>query len=152
MPPKDGLSIARMIGHLSYLSDVAFEFKFSRRRQVPRMEDRGGRAEVFEVESYLSYQGDRFNDRFDANSLVMLSNAIDGYDCRSLAGSNTEFLVVSFTSDWIYPPAQSKEIHEAAVDAGCRSEWHNLDLPGGHDSFLLDGTHQGELFRSFLAS
>jgi homoserine O-acetyltransferase len=149
-PPRDGLSVARMVGHLSYLSSAAFDLKFGRRRQVPRIQDRGSRGEVFEVESYLSYQGDKFTDRFDANSLVVLSSAIDAYSCESLEGCQTEFCVVSFTSDWIYPSSLSAALHELALKHGCKSNWEEIDMPWGHDSFLLDGEVQGEIVRKFL--
>lgn len=147
-PPAQGLSVARMIGHLSFLSDAAFEAKFGRRTQLPRT---GGDEEVFQIESYLNYQGDKFTHRFDANSLLVLTRAIDDYELTSLEGCSTEFLFVSFTSDWIYPSHQSRTLHEMALVAGCRSRWVDIDLPMGHDAFLLDGEVQGALARNFFA-
>lgn len=141
--PADGLSVARMVGHLSYLSQGAFEAKFGRRKQT-------GNEDLFQVESYLNYQGDKFTNRFDANSLIVLMNAIDAYSCESLRKSTTTFLVVSFSSDWLYTPGQSREILEMANRDNCQAVWHNLELEGGHDTFLLDGTLQGELVREFL--
>ncbi len=143
-PPTGGLAVARMIGHLSFLSREAFDVKFGRRIQ----DDGTGR---FEVESYLNYQGDKFTHRFDANSLLVLTRAIDDYCAPSLAGSTSRYLFVSFTSDWIYPSYQSEVLLGMALDAGCEAEWHEVDLPFGHDAFLLDGEKQGEIVRQFLA-
>lgn len=163
--PAGGLAVARMIGHISFLSEWAFDQKFGRRLQqlpspqppphlraqgIPEME-RGSFGPQFEAESYLSYQGDKFTKRFDANSLLYLTKAIDLYDCRSLQGSKSEYLFVSFTSDWLYPPHQAEELHGMAMEAGCKSRWANIDLPFGHDAFLLDGEKQGGELRKFLA-
>ncbi|MEQ1934326.1 MAG: homoserine O-acetyltransferase [Fimbriimonadaceae bacterium] len=141
-PPCDGLSVARMIGHISYLSDASFTAKFGRNRQDGK--------DQFQVESYLNYQGDKFTSRFDANSLLVLSRAIDDYECRSLEGTTTEFLVTSFTSDWLYTPAQGRAIHELALGAGAKSQFELIDLPYGHDAFLLDGEMQGAFARDFF--
>lgn len=143
-PPRDGLAVARMIGHISYLSGHSFEMKFGRNMQA----DKPG---MFQVESYLNYQGDKFTHRFDANSLIALSRAIDDYSCESLAGSTTEFCVVSYTSDWLYTPRQGALLHGMAIEAGLRSSYHLLDMPFGHDSFLLDGELQAPLAAEFWA-
>lgn len=148
-PPNQGLSVARMIGHLSFLSGAAFERKFGRGLQDKNRFDYHLDVE-FQVESYLSYQGDKFTRRFDANSFLYLTRAIDYYERASLEGSQSEYLFTSFNSDWIYPSGQSKELHAMALAAGCRSEWHDIDLPMGHDAFLLDGERQGALVREFL--
>lgn len=147
--PDGGLCVARMLGHLTYLSEGSFGTKFGRNLQ--------GKAEYeyclgveFAVESYLSHQGEKFARRFDANSLLYLTRAIDYFQRTSFAGSQSEYLFTSFTSDWIYPSHQSAEMHQMARDAGCRSHWHEIDLPFGHDAFLLDGDKQGELVRAFL--
>lgn len=142
-PPEMGLAVGRMIGHLSYLSSAAFDAKFGRNRQDGK--------EQFQVESYLNYQGDKFTKRFDANTLIVLSNAIDSYECTSLEDCLAEFLIVSYTSDWLYTPTQSQELLRLALEAGCSAEWHNVDLPWGHDSFLLDGDLQAAPLRRFLA-
>lgn len=143
--PAQGLSVARIVGHLSYLSEAAFQQKFGRQKQTPG-EDQ------FQVESYLNYQGDKFTQRFDAGSLVALTKAIDAYCCDSLAPAQCRFLFTSFTSDWLYPSHQSEELHRLASEAGKLSDWHDIDLPYGHDAFLLDGIFQGELVTKFLAS
>jgi homoserine O-acetyltransferase len=149
--PADGLSIGRMLGHISFLSEASFEAKFGRRLQDKEAFDYRFGTE-FQVESYLSHQGDKFTGRFDANSFLYLTRAIDYYDRRSLAGSKSEYLFASFTSDWLYPSHQSESMHSIALEAGCVSEHHVIDLPYGHDAFLLDGQYQGDLLKNFLAA
>ncbi len=141
--PDGGLAVARMIGHLSFLSQAAFEAKFGRNLQ----DDGTGR---FQIESYLNYQGDKFTQRFDANTLLVLTRAIDDYSADSLTGSSSRYLFTSFTSDWIYPSYQSEALLQMALEAGCEAEWHDIELAYGHDAFLLDGDLQGELVRKFL--
>jgi len=141
-PPNAGLAVARMVGHLSYLSEVSFDRKFGRNIQEGR--------DQFQVESYLNYQGDKFTHRFDANSLIVLSRAIDRYERTSLVGSASEYLFTSFTSDTLYPSHQSRHLDRLARDAGCPSTWREIDLPFGHDAFLLDGDIQGAWARAFL--
>jgi homoserine O-acetyltransferase len=149
--PDGGMCVARMLGHLSFLSDAAFTTKFGRRLQDKEEFDYTFGTE-FQVESYLTYQGRKFTGRFDANSLLYVTRAIDYFDVRSLLGATAEFLFVSFTSDWLYPSYQSESMHQLALAAGCRSRHEIVDLPYGHDAFLLDADHQGDLVRQFLAS
>jgi homoserine O-acetyltransferase len=149
-PPAQGLAVARMVGHLSYLSEEAFEVKFGRLPRRGRFQHDFGHE--FQVESYLSYQADKFTRRFDPNSLLYLTRAIDYFDCPSLANANAEFLVTAFTSDWIYPVHQSEAVHARALAEGNRSQLHILDLPYGHDAFLVDGEFQGEVVREFLGA
>jgi homoserine O-acetyltransferase len=149
-PPTGGLSVARMIGHLSFLSEQAFAAKFGRRLQGKEKLEYKLEAE-FQVESYLNYQGDKFTRRFDANSLLYLTKAIDNYEMLTMKGSQSSYLFTSFTTDWLYPPHQSAELHAMALAAGRPSQYENIDLPYGHDAFLLDGDHQGEFVRQFLA-
>lgn len=148
-PPSDGLAVARMVGHLSFLSEAAFEMKFGRTFQDKEALDYHLKTE-FAVESYLNYQGDKFTKRFDANSLIYLTKAIDYYECRTLAPAKADFLITSFTSDWIYPTGQSRQLHQMALAAGLDSNFMEIDLDLGHDSFLLDGEHQARLVRDFL--
>ncbi|RYG49310.1 homoserine O-acetyltransferase [bacterium] len=143
--PRDGLSVARMLGHLSFLSDAAFEAKFGRGRQP-------GKEHLFQVESYLNYQGDKFTGRFDANSLLVLTRAIDDWELTSMEPATARYLFVSYTSDWLYPSSQSRKLLEMANAAGREAEWIEIDLPHGHDAFLLDGEIQGEALRKFLQS
>lgn len=150
-PPVQGMAVARMVGHLSYLSEAAFDRKFGRRLQDKEQVDYTHGHE-FAVESYLSYQGEKFTKRFDANSYIVLTRAIDYFDLASLAGSTSEYLFTSFTSDWIYPSHQSATLHSMALAAGCRSQHIEIDVPMGHDAFLLDDVGQAEALRAFLAN
>lgn len=143
-PPLDGLAVGRMVGHLSYLSREALDTKFGRRRQE-------GKGDQFQMESYLNYQGDKFGKRFDPNSLVVLTNAIDRYEIDSLQGCTAEFLLTSYSSDFLYPPYQSENVHQMALAAGCKSRHLTIDLPYGHDSFLLDADFQAESLREFIS-
>ncbi|MDR3688622.1 MAG: homoserine O-acetyltransferase [Fimbriimonas sp.] len=149
--PEGGLAVSRMIGHLSFLSDAAFTAKFGRRLQGKPQFDYGLDVE-FEVESYLRHQGQKFTKRFDANSLLYVTRAIDYFERTSLAGSSSEYLFVSFTSDWLYPTYQSRQMHELALQAGCVSRHEVIDLPYGHDAFLLDGDLQGEWVKRLFGS
>ncbi|HXH60442.1 MAG TPA: homoserine O-acetyltransferase [Fimbriimonadaceae bacterium] len=150
-PPTDGLAIARMVGHLSYLSDASFEHKFARRFQDKEKQDWTLDTE-FEVESYLSYQAEKFTKRFDPNSYLVLTRALDYYDCRSLQGSKSEYLFTSFTSDWLYPSYQSRELLAMAQKAGCTAQHFEIDLPYGHDAFLLDAEQQGAAASAFFGA
>jgi homoserine O-acetyltransferase len=149
IPPSDGLSVARMIGHISFLSGQAFESKFSRKLQGKSQYTMNFGVE-FEVESYLNYQGDKFTKRFDANSLLHLMRAIDYFDWIGAENAEAEFLFTSFNSDWLYTSDQSKELNRMAISAGKTSSFVEIDLPYGHDAFLLDGEIQGHHLRSFL--
>lgn len=142
-PPAAGLATARMVGHLTFLSEEAFETKFGRRLQ----EDGTGR---YQVESYLSYQGDKFAARFDAGTMMTLLRAVDDWDLASLRDSQARYLTTSYDSDWLYPPHDVEVIHEMALAAGRPSRHVTIQLPYGHDSFLLDGEHQTALLRDFL--
>lgn len=148
-PPSNGLSVARMIGHISFLSDAAFESKFGRRLQNKETFSMDFGIE-FEVESYLSYQGDKFTKRFDPNSLLHLMRAIDYFDWQSVENAEAEYLFASFTSDWLYTCAQSTELFRMTTEAKKQAEYHAIDLPYGHDSFLLDGNQQAAHLRHFL--
>lgn len=149
-PPSSGLAVARMIGHISFLSEAAFESKFGRRLQDKESFDYDLGPE-FQVESYLNYQGDKFTRRFDANSLLVLTRAIDYYDRRSLAGSSARYLITSFSTDRLYPTSQSVFLEHLAQEAGLTAERHEIDLPYGHDAFLLDGQQQAALLTDFLS-
>lgn len=149
--PVGGLAVARMIGHLTFLSEASFAHKFARRFQGKDKPEYHLGVE-FEVESYLKHQGDKFTTRFDANSLIYLTRAIDYYELTSLERATAEFLFTSFTSDWIYPSHQSAALHQMALAAGCRSTYLEIDLPWGHDCFLLDGEQQGVALQAFLGS
>jgi homoserine O-acetyltransferase len=155
--PSRGLAIARMVGHITYLSDQSMGMKFGRKLQE---RERYGFdfSDQFAVESYLEYQGDKFVDRFDANSYLYLTKAIDYYDLAGRYGSLEEafartsarFLVVSFSSDWLYPSYQSKEIVFALTKNGKDVSYTEISSPYGHDSFLLESERQTPLITAFL--
>jgi len=155
--PDRGLAIARMIGHITYLSDGSMHDRFGRRLQE-RAEFGFDFNDQFEVESYLEYKGDTFVDRVDANTYIYLSKAIDYFDLgakygsleSALAGCQSKFMVVSFTSDWLYPSYQSKEIVVALMRRGKDVSYVEIDCPFGHDSFLLETDRQGPMISSFL--
>jgi len=149
-PPARGLSVARMIGHITYLSDESMRSKFGRRLRAP---------DQFEVESYLQHQGNKFVDRFDANSYIYITRALDSFDLTqhgTLASLferiRTRFLVISFTSDWLYPSYQSLEIVSALRSRNCDVAYCNVASNYGHDAFLVQVAEQTELVRGFLAS
>jgi len=148
--PGRGLAVARMVGHITYMSDQSMREKFGRKLRTP---------DQFEVESYLKYRGYKFVDRFDANSYIYITRAMDTFDLTqrgalpTLFESNTaRFLLISFTSDWLYPPYQSLEIVKALRGRNCDVAYCNLDARYGHDSFLVEVEQQTEVVRGFLAS
>ncbi len=144
-PPADGLATARMVGHMTYLSDERLAWRFDRRLQH-RTRLSFTLEHEFAVESYLEYQGRSFVERFDANSYLYITKAMDYFDLTSHAPSladvfrrtRAEFLVASFSSDWLYPPAESEAVVDALRAAGRPVEYHALSSPLGHDAFLLE--------------
>ena len=159
--PNVGLAIARMLGHITYLSREAMMQKFDAHRLKPR--DVHTQFETkFAVGSYLAYQGDRFGERFDANSYLTLSMAIDLFDlgdtpeklAAALRQSSCRWLLMSFTSDWLFPPFQSREIVDALIAVGRPVSYCNVESDCGHDAFLLPNQIDvyGELIRAFLAN
>jgi len=156
-PPELGLAVARMIGHITYLSDEAMHRKFGRRLQ--ERDDLSFRFESdFQVESYLNYQGTKFVHRFDANSLLYITKASDYFDLNKegapainqLAGTVTKFLVISFTSDWLYPTYQSRELVQALKRNGCDVSFCEIHADCGHDAFLLPDERLINLISGFL--
>lgn len=149
-PPGRGLAVARMVGHITYMSDESMREKFGRRLR---------NSDEFEVESYLKYRGYKFVDRFDANSYIYITRAMDTYDLTQrgslpslFENVSTRFLVISFTSDWLYPSYQSLEIVSALRSRNCDVAYVNLAAVYGHDSFLVEVDEQAQLVRGFLAS
>jgi len=145
--PKFGLALARMVAHITYLSEESIELKFGRRLQDANELGYDSRTETeFQVESYLHYQGNRFVERFDANSYLTLTRAMDYFDLASIHGSlsaafskcSARFLVASYTSDWLFPSSQSKDIVRALIDARQHVTYRELTSPYGHDAFLID--------------
>ena len=155
--PRRGLRLARMIGHITYLSDDAMAEKFGR---VLRNGALKFNFDVeFEIESYLRYQGDKFSDYFDANTYLRITKALDYFDpaleyggdlTRALARAKAAFLVVSFTSDWRFSPARSREIVKALVDNRLNVSYAEIDAPHGHDAFLMDDLRYHRLIRAYL--
>ncbi|MDP2256220.1 MAG: homoserine O-acetyltransferase [Polaromonas sp.] len=192
--PKRGLRIARMIGHITYLSDDVMNEKFGRQlRQAVELKPgagersagppqagsapSGGRAlhevtsvgafkystqEVeFQIESYLRYQGDKFAEYFDANTYLLITRALDYFDpasafggdlSRALANASAKFLLVSFTTDWRFAPARSREIVKALLDNQRDVSYAEIDAPHGHDAFLLDDARYMGVVRSYFQS
>jgi homoserine O-acetyltransferase/O-succinyltransferase len=154
-PPARGLSVARMVGHITYMSDESMRKKFGRRLRASG----DGRGDQFEVESYLQYRGSKFVDRFDANSYIYITRALDSFDLteRGTLASlfekiSTRFLVISFSSDWLYPSYQSQEIVSALRSRNCDVAYCQLEAQYGHDAFFVEVEEQTEVIRGFLAS
>ncbi|MFH0887007.1 MAG: homoserine O-acetyltransferase, partial [bacterium] len=154
--PERGLAVARMIGHITYMSDQSMEDKFSR-----RLKDKDNSFKFttdFEVEGYLKYRGDTFVKRFDANSYLYITKAMDYFD---LSGDklipkdkeiDTRFLVVAFKSDWLYPAYQSQEIVRSLKLAGVNTTYCEIDSTYGHDAFLVEIEKESHLIKHFLRS
>ena len=158
--PRVGLAIARMMAHITYLSDESMDLKFGRRRKGPADSPAYTFDVQFEVESYLRHQGESFINRFDANSYLYISRALDHFDLTAAGGSlehafapvEAETLSVAFTSDWLFPPEQNREIVLALLRSGKRATYAELSTNLGHDSFLLESEELYALVRSFLGS
>ncbi len=155
--PADGLAVARMMAHITYLSDVGMEAKFGRKRRNGDQSKEHFDVE-FEVESYLRYQGQRFVTRFDANAYLYLTKALDRFDLyngeasldQTLSVVEAPGLVVGFTSDWLYPPQGNREIVEALLRLGKNASYAELSMDFGHDSFLVRNPKLYDLMRTFL--
>jgi len=157
--PQVGLALARMLGHITYLSPESMRKKFGADRLSPR-DVQTQFEKTFSVGSYLAYQGDRFVERFDANSYLTLSMAMDLFDlgesCDDLAAnllaSRCKWMVISYSSDWLFPPEQSRRMVDALLSAGKQVSYCNVASSCGHDAFLLADniSSYGELIRSFL--
>ncbi|MDZ4797057.1 MAG: homoserine O-acetyltransferase [Bryobacteraceae bacterium] len=157
-PPARGLAVARMVGHITYMSDESMREKFGRKlRNGEGGDDFTG---VFEVESYLRYRGSQFVDRFDANSYLYITKAMDLFDLANgyhslgaaIEKAKARFLVLSFTSDWLYPTYQSLEIVSALRGRNRDVAFCELPSNYGHDAFLVDVAEQTDLIRGFLNS
>jgi homoserine O-acetyltransferase/O-succinyltransferase len=154
--PARGLKLARMLGHITYLSEDLLMEKFGR---VLKRDEYGFNYEVeFEIESYLRYQGDKFAQVFDANTYLLMTKALDYFDpaketggdlARALQTANAGFLVASFKSDWRFPPERSREIVRALTAAKKRVTYAEIDAPHGHDAFLLDDSRYHRLIAAY---
>jgi homoserine O-acetyltransferase len=155
--PARGLKLARMLGHITYLSEDVLMEKFGR---VLKRDEYGFNYEVeFEIESYLRYQGDKFAQVFDANTYLLMTKALDYFDpakeaggdlARALSPAKAGFFVASFKSDWRFPPERSREIVKALVATGKDVSYAEIDAPHGHDAFLLDNPHYHQLVAAYM--
>ncbi|HEX2603273.1 MAG TPA: homoserine O-acetyltransferase [Oxalicibacterium sp.] len=155
--PKNGLRVARMIGHITYLSDDVMAAKFG--RDLRSGSYQFGFGIDFEIESYLRYQGDKFSEYFDANTYLLITKALDYFDparnfggdlTKTLADTCAEFLLVSFSTDWRFAPERSREIVEALVKNQRKVTYAEIDAPHGHDAFLLDDARYMNVVRSYF--
>jgi homoserine O-acetyltransferase len=159
-PPAAGLAVARMAAHITYLSEAGLTEKFGRKLQAREAKTFGFDAD-FQVESYLRHQGLSFVDRFDANSYLYITRAMDYFDlaeehggllANAFAASRARFCLVSFDTDWLYPTADSRSIVRALHAAGAPASFVELSSPYGHDAFLLDSPELDRVMAGFLGS
>ncbi len=156
--PRRGLRIARMLGHITYLSDDAMGEKFGRKLREGKI--KYGFDVEFEMESYLRYQGDKFAGEFDANTYLRMTRALDYFDpaaqtggdlSAALSKATADFLVVSFTSDWRFSPARSREIVKALLDNELSVSYAEVTADHGHDAFLMPDKHYHDIMRAYFA-
>jgi homoserine O-acetyltransferase len=159
-PPAAGLAVARMAAHITYLSEAGLTEKFGRRLQAREQKSFGFDAD-FQVESYLRHQGLAFTDRFDANSYLYITRALDYFDlaeehggmlASAFRGTATRFCLVSFDTDWLYPTSESRSIVHALMAAGAPASFVELSSPFGHDAFLLDSPELDRVMYGFLSA
>ena len=173
--PKRGLRIARMIGHITYLSDDVMNAKFGRQLKAPTPPAAQGSLRAdgvpayryttqdveFQIESYLRHQGDKFSEYFDANTYLLITRALDYFDparayggnlSQALARASCKFLLVSFTTDWRFSPRRSREIVHALLENRRDVSYAEIDAPHGHDAFLLDDARYMSVMRSYFDS
>ncbi len=156
--PRVGLAIARMMAHITYVSDASMDRKFGRRKKENANGDAYTFDQQFEVEGYLRHQGQSFINRFDANSYLYITRALDQFDLAHAYGSleqafaplEGDTLVIGFTSDWLFPPEQNRTLALALLRAGKRASYAELSTDLGHDSFLLESEELYSLVRAFL--
>ena len=155
--PKRGLRVARMLGHITYLSNDAMKNKFGRKKQNKDYQYNFNTE--FEIESYLNYQGDKFAQEFDANTYIRMTKALDYYDptkqnkkrlSEVFKKIKSKFLVISFTSDWRFSPSRSKEIVKSLLDNNINVRYAEISAESGHDAFLMSDDHYHEILNSFF--
>ncbi len=155
--PKRGLRLARMLGHITYLSDDSMARKFG--RGLKKGSYNFGYDVEFEIESYLRYQGDKFASQFDANTYLLMTKALDYFDpahahegdlARAFSSAKSDFLVISFTSDWRFSPARSREIVKALLDNELDVSYTEITSSYGHDSFLMVDAHYHAVVRAYM--
>ncbi len=161
--PKRGLRIARMIGHITYLSDDVMNAKFGRELRNAVNSPTGYKYSTqdveFQIESYLRYQGDKFSEYFDANTYLLITRALDYFDpalaqggdlAKALSVARCKFLLVSFSTDWRFSPARSREIVQGLIANGRDVSYAEIDAPHGHDAFLLDDPRYLNVVRAYF--
>ena len=157
--PKRGLRIARMLGHITYLSDDVMNTKFGRALQSGEVFKYSTLDIEFQIESYLRYQGEKFSEYFDANSYLLITRALDYFDpakafdhnlSAALAQAKAKFLLVSFTTDWRFAPARSREMVQALINNQIDVSYAEIDAPHGHDAFLLDDPRYLNIVRLYF--
>ena len=156
--PKNGIKTARMLGHITYLSERHMDLRFGRKFQDDN--SKVDHEVDFEVENYLQYKGDKFSEIFDANTYILMTKAMDGYDAagvsgkldRSLKKVTAQFLIIGFYSDWLYPPERGKEIQIAAMNNNIKSSYVVLEGEHGHDSFLFASDKYAKIIEKFIQS
>lgn len=157
--PKRGLRIARMIGHITYLSDDVMNEKFGRQLREGIELKYSTQDVEFQIESYLRYQGDKFSEYFDANTYLLITRALDYFDparqyegnlTKALAAATARFLLVSFTTDWRFSPARSREIVKALLENKRSVSYAEIDAPHGHDAFLLEDERYLGVVRAYF--
>ena len=155
--PKRGLRVARMLGHITYLSNDAMKSKFGRKKK--NKDFKYNFNTEFEIESYLNYQGDKFAKEFDANTYIRMTKALDYYDPTKqnkkrlsavFKKIKSKFLVISFTSDWRFSPSRSKEIVKSLLDNNINVSYAEISAESGHDAFLMSDDHYHEILNSFF--
>ncbi len=158
--PARGLRVARMIGHITYLSDDSMEAKFGRQLRAAELGYSTQEIE-FQIESYLRHQGDKFAGYFDANTYLLITRALDYFDparahggnlAAAFAAATARFMVVSFKTDWRFAPARAREIVKALVDNGHDVSYAEIDAPHGHDAFLLDDPRYHAVLRAYFGN
>jgi homoserine O-acetyltransferase len=160
--PNAGMGVARMLGHMTYLSAVSVGTKFGRRLQFADDIRYTLTDPEFEVENYLRHQAEAFVKRFDANTYLYTSRALSYFDLarqhgrgrldQAVRGISARTLLIAFSSDWLYPPSGSEELATALTAAGKQVELHVIDAPYGHDCFLLEEARQTPMIQDFLAN
>jgi len=158
--PKNGLRVARMVGHITYLSDDDMAEKFGRKlRNAAESNDYKFDFGIdFEIESYLRYQGDKFSEYFDANTYLLITKALDYFDpalahggdlTRALEATQAAFFIASFTTDWRFSPERSREIVQALISNRRQVTYAEIDAPHGHDAFLLEDARYMNMVRAW---
>ena len=157
--PAQGMALARMVGHLTYMSADKMTDRFGRELRQGSFDPKDDEEPIFQVESYLRYQGSQFVGRFDANTYILMTRALDRFDLsargqgnltEALRDASAEFLIISFSSDWRFAPSRSQEMANALLSAGKRVTYSDIESDAGHDAFLLDDANYLALFSAWM--